>query len=271
MPEIPDLEAIRHYLWPRIDGHAVTGAGAPLPWLVRTGAAELETLAGRCFTGIRRAGKFLLFDTDDERILVVNPMLTGRFHWEQSGGTVRNGVALRISFDHGYDLRYSDERRMGRWYLVRADSLDQVPQMEKLGPDALEVDEETFVHRLMARRGQLKSVLTNQEVIAGIGNAYSDEILWEAGIHPHRRRTDLDEEAVRRLYRAMCSTLERSIEIVEERARVEGLGTKTEWREHLQVHRRMGETCPRCGSEIRGQVRGGSETDYCLTCQPLFG
>jgi formamidopyrimidine-DNA glycosylase len=270
MPEIPDLEAIRHYLWPRIEGRSVTGASAPLPWLVRTGAADLATLEGHGFTGIRRTGKFLLFDTDDERILVVNPMLTGRFHWVERDAKTRGRVAVVISFDNDHDLRYSDERRMGRWYLVRAEALDEVPQMAKLGPDVMDLDEDAFVARLMARRGQIKSTLTNQEVIAGIGNAYSDEILWAAGLHPHRKRSTMGEEDVRRLYRAMRSTLDESIETVDARAQAEGLGTKTEWREHLRVHRREGEPCPRCGSTIRGQVRSGSETNYCLTCQPLF-
>ena len=270
MPEIPDLEAIRHYLWPRIKGHVVTATAAPLPWLVRTGAAELDTLVGRQFSGVGRLGKFLLFETDDGRVLVVNPMLTGRFHWVESGTKPRNRVAVQLSFDHEHDLRYSDERRMGRWYLVPLDRLETVPQMAKLAPDALAMDEETFVHRVMARRGQIKSILTNQEVIAGVGNAYSDEILWEARLHPHRKRSTMGEADVRRLFQAMHSTLARSMTIVDERAQAEGLGTKTEWREHLQVHRREGEPCPRCGSAIRGQVRSGSETNYCLTCQPLF-
>jgi formamidopyrimidine-DNA glycosylase len=270
VPEIPDLEAIRHYLQPRLEGHAITATSAPLPWLVRTGAGDLDTLAGRTLGPVERTGKFLLFHVDDGRVLVVNPMLTGRFHWVETAQKARGQMAVVLSFQHGHDLRYSDERRMGRWYLVPGDALDQVPQFAKLAPDIMELDEDEFTRRLMARRGQIKSLLTNQEVVAGIGNAYSDEILWEARLHPHRRRASIDEEGVRELYRAAMRVLQHSIEVVRERAQAEGLGTKTEWREHLQVHRRAGEPCPRCGSEIRGQVRSGSETDYCLTCQPLF-
>lgn len=270
MPEIPDLEAIRHYLYPRLEGHAVTATTAPMPWLVRTGAEALDTLVGHGFTGIGRLGKFLLFTVDDGRVLVINPMLTGRFHWLESEGKTRGRMAVTLSFDHGYDMRYSDERRMGRWYLVDGDRLEDVPQLAKLAPDAMAMDEEEFVRRFMARRGQIKSILTNQEVIAGIGNAYSDEILWEARLHPHRRRATIDEDGVRELYRAMRRTIEHSIEVVDSIVQAEGLGRKVEWREHLQVHRRGGEACPRCGSEIRSQVRSGSETNYCLTCQPLF-
>jgi formamidopyrimidine-DNA glycosylase len=270
MPEIPDLEAIRHYLQPRLEGLTVTRTEAPLPWLVRTGATELETLVGRQFGEIHRLGKFLLFFVDNGRLLVVNPMLTGRFHWVEAGAKRAPLTAVIIGFDNGHELRYSDQRRMGRWYLVEADALDEVPQIAKLGPDALAIEEEDFVALFAKRRGQIKSALTNQEVMAGVGNAYSDEILWAAGLHPHRRGATMTDEDRSRLYRAMRETLDESMRIVDETVQAEGLGKKEEWRQHLKVHRRSGQPCPRCGSTIRAQSRGDSETSYCVHCQPLF-
>ncbi len=142
--------------------------------------------------------------------------------------------------------------------------------MATLGPDAMAITENEFLVRLKPRRGQIKATITNQEFMAGIGNAYSDEILRAAGLHPHRRRAAMDEDDLRRLYRSMREVLEESIAIVDATVQGEGLGKKEEWRQHLKVHRRAGEPCPKCGSEIRGQVRSGSETNYCLTCQPLF-
>ena len=270
MPEIPDLEAIRHYLMPRIEGRTVTAAEAPIPWLVRTGADNLPTLVGHGLGEIHRRGKFLVCFVDDERLLVINPMLTGRFHWVEAGAKRPGRLGVVIAFDDGHELRYSDMRRMGRWYLVPRDGLAAIPQWATLGPDALAVTEEEFLARLRPRRGQIKATLTNQEFIAGIGNAYSDEILWEAGLHPHRRRATMSEEDLRRLYAAMRSVLTWGIEVVDATVQEEGLGRKEEWRQHLRVHRRGGEPCPRCGSEIRSQVRSGSETNYCVTCQPLF-
>ena len=179
-------------------------------------------------------------------------------------------LGVRIVFDDGHELRYSDQRRMGRWYLVTAETLAEVPQMAALGPDALAVTEDEFVQRLRPRRGQIKATLTNQEFIAGIGNAYSDEILWAAGLHPHRRRATMTEEDLRRLYACMREVIQESIGIVDATVQGEGLGKKEEWREHLKVHRRGGQPCPRCGSEIRSQVRSGSETNYCVPCQPHF-
>ncbi len=272
MPEIPDLEAIRHYLMPRLDGLTVTRTAAPIPWIVRSGAGGLDALVGRRFGEIHRLGKFLLFFVDDGSILVVNPMLTGRFHWVEADAKKPGMLGVVLGFDDGHELRYSDLRRMGRWYLVPDQaSVSTVPQMEKLGPDVLSLDEDAFVALMRNRRGQLKNTITNQEILAGIGNAYSDEILWAAGIHPHRKGSTLEEADWRRLHQAIRSVLEESIRVVEETVQEEGLGRKEEWRQHLKVHRRAGETCPRCGGDVRGQVRGGSETNYCVTCQPLFG
>lgn len=272
MPEIPDLEAIRHYLMPRLQGLTVSQAAAPIPWLVRTGAGDLGTLVGRQFGEIHRLGKFLLFFVDDGRLLVVNPMLTGRFHWVEQGARKPGMLGVVIGFDDGHELRYSDMRRMGRWYLVAdAESIATVPQMEKLGPDVMGLEEEPFLTMMRTRRGQVKNTLTNQEIMAGIGNAYSDEILWEAGIHPHRKGSTLEQEDWRRLFQAIRTVLDESIQVVDQTVQDEGLGRKEEWRQHLKVHRRAGESCPRCGGEIRGQVRSGSETNYCVTCQPLFG
>ena len=269
MPEIPDLEAIRGFLEPRLRGVPVVATDAPIPWIVRTGAGDLESLVGHEFVAVRRHGKFLLFATDDDRVLVVNPMLTGRFQWHESEQKRLPATAVVLVFADGHELRYTDTRRMGRWYLVAVEALKTVPQMDELGPDALEVDEETFLKRLARHRGQIKSTLTNQRFIAGVGNAYSDEILWEAGLHPHRKRSTMSEDEQRALYRALRSTLEWARPLLEQHV-ADGLDQRNEeWRSHLRVHRRTGEPCPRCGHEIRGQSRGDSVTNYCLHCQPL--
>ncbi len=269
MPEIPDLEAIRGFLAPRLKGNPVTAVEAKQPWLVRTGVAGLETLVGHAFVDLRRLGKFLLCTTDDGRVLAVNPMLTGRFHWALAQDKRTPAPAIVLAFADGHELRYADERRMGRFYLVPIDDLDTVPQLAELGPDALAIDEDAFVERLRRRRGQHKNTLTTQQFIAGIGNAYSDEILWEAGFHPHRRGATLDDDGRRELYQAMRRVFEWARPILEAHVR-DGLKQRTkEWRDHLRVHRKAGQPCPRCGKEIRGRSSGGRETNFCIGCQPL--
>lgn len=268
MPEIPDLEAIRHFLVTHLRGEVVEAVDVRVPWLVRN-VDGLDSLVGHGFDEVRRYGKFLIFHTDDERLLVVNSMLTGRFHWAASSEPRRAGTCVTLMLVGGHELRYSDQRRMGRWYLVGASELDSVPQFAELGPDALEIDEETFVARLARRRGQIKNTLTNQRFVAGIGNAYADEILWEARLHPHRRGSTLAEGDRRCLYRAMRSTFEWAMPIVAREAGEQLYQDNKEWRAHLRVHRREGEPCPRCSGPVRGQTRGGRETNYCLHCQPL--
>ena len=197
------MEVIRRFLEPRLHENFVATVEARIPWLVRSGAAGLDTLVGHEFVTLRRHGKFLLFATDDDRLLVVNPMLTGRFHWAEPTERRRPMTALVLGFADGHQLRYFGARRMGRWYLVPTADLASVPQFAELGPDAMTVGEDELVVRLKRHPGQIKSTLTNQKFIAGIGNAYSDEILWEAGLHPHRRLATMDEADLRRLFAAM--------------------------------------------------------------------
>ena len=268
MPEIPDLEAIRGFLAPRLAGNPVAAAEARQPWLVRTGADGLASLAGQSFGDVRRLGKFLLFAATDGRALVVNPMLTGRFHWALPEEKRTPAPALVLSFADGRELRYADERRMGRWHLVPIGELDAVPQIAELGPDALEIGEDEFVARLRRRGGQLKNALTDQRFVAGIGNAYSDEILWEAGLHPHRRASTLGDEGRRGLYRAMRRVFAWAQPILDAQV-ADGLKQrKEEWRAHLRVHRKAGEPCPRCGRAIKGRTSGARETNFCVGCQP---
>ena len=268
MPEIPDLEAIKGFLASHMLGRKVEGAEVTFPWLVRS-TDGLGSLAGHAFIGVRRYGKFLIFEVDDGRLLVVNAMLAGRFTWAQAAERRRPGTCITLAFEGGEQLRYSDGRRMGRWYLVEAGELAAVPQFAELGPDALAVDEEGFVKALTRRRGQIKNALTDQKFLAGIGNAYSDEILWEAGLHPHRRGSTMDEADRRRLYRAMRSTFEWAMPLLEQHVRERLYQRNEEWREHLRVHRKAGEPCPRCGETVKAQTSGSRETDYCLKCQPL--
>ena len=269
MPEVPDLEAIRGFLAPSLAGNPVSAVEAKQPWLVRTGAAGLDTLVGCAFGDVRRRGKFLLLTSDDGRVLVVNPMLTGRFHWAQAAEKRTHSPAIVLAFEDGHELRYADERRMGRFYLLPIDDLGTVPQFGELGPDAPAISEDEFVERLSRRRGHLKNTLTNQQFVAGIGHAYSDEILWEAGFHPHRRGATLDDDGRRELYWAIRRDFEWSEPILRAYAQ-DGLRQRTgEWRDHLRVHRKAGEPCPRCGKKIRGRSFGGRETNFCIDCQPL--
>ena len=269
MPEIPDLEVISGFLNEHLAGRRVEEVTVRYPWLVRS-VDGLDVLVGQQFESVRRYGKFLILEWDGEQTVVLNAMLTGRFTWVDAAEKKRPSTCITLAFSGEQELRYSDQRRMGRWYVVPKGELDAVPGFSDLAEDALAIDEQSFVAKLRKRRGQIKNTLVNQKFIAGIGNAYSDEILWEAQIHPHRRGSTLEDEDRVRLYRAMRATFEWARPFLEAEVS-EGLYQRNEeWRDHLRVHRREGEDCPRCGSAVKAQVQSGRETNYCLTCQPLF-
>ena len=269
MPEVPDLEAIRKYFNRTISGRTVERVETYVPVPIRLPRDEfVRLLSGETLGDVHRHGKFLLFTLSSGRVLIVNPMLTGRFGVVEPKARRHARTIFMLDLDNGMQLRYADQRLMGRVYLVEADQLESVPQFAEMGPDVLSpsLTEEAFRERLRKYSGQIKSVLVNHKFVAGVGNAYSDEILWEARIHPYKKRTQLSDEEIGRLYHAMRDVLLWAEPIVAEKM-TESLDY-SEWRDHLRVHRRGGQDCPRCGSTISEITAGQRITSFCRTCQP---
>lgn len=269
MPEVPDLEAIRAFLNQRIVGQKIDKVDVPIPVVVRVPRDEfVRLLTGDTFGEVHRYGKFLLFSLAAGRVLVVNPMLTGRFTYVDPSARKHARTCLVVRLEDGCELRYADQRFMGRVYLVTPEELKSVPQFADSGPDVLDpaLTEEVFVNRLRRHNGQVKGILVNHRFVAGVGNAYSDEILWEAGIHPYRKRTQLTGEEMSKLYHATRTVFEWAGPIVAEKMN-ESLDY-SEWRDHLRVHRRGGQLCPRCGATISEITAGQRITSFCRHCQP---
>ena len=217
------------------------------------------------------SGKFLLLPfngPDNDHILAANPMLAGRF-WLTGGrdrGRARTGLRLRLDGDE--ELRYVDREMLGKLYLHPPDRLDEIPGWSEMGPDADDpgLTLEVFRQRIRRHPGELKPLLRNPRFVAGIGNAYSDEILWEAGLAPFRRRSTLTDNDIERLYSAMRRVLTDAIDRLRTLVPPE---IQTQHREFLSVHLRGGQPCPRCGRELR-QIGGREATTFCRTCQPPF-
>jgi formamidopyrimidine-DNA glycosylase len=198
-------------------------------------------------------------------------MLAGRFQYVTPDVKQPAKTCFVITLDDGHELRYADERVMGKVYLSPASEVSKLPQIGELGPDVYDpqVTEDVFVRRLQRFPGQIKNGLTNQRVLAGIGNAYADEILWAAGIHPYRRQSTLGDEEKARLYRAVHEVMDWAIPLVAQQ-----MGESIdygEWRDHLRVHRRGGAPCPRCGNPITEITAGQRITNFCRRCQPMEG
>jgi formamidopyrimidine-DNA glycosylase len=270
VPELPDLTVVAEELVRRVAGRTVIEATAPTPILLRATPDEVAALAGSTVGATRRRGKFLLLPLDrsdgQQRVLATNAMLAGRFWLVPDGDRVRARTGLRLRLDGGEELRYVDREMLGKLYLVAPERMDEIPGWSEMGPDAddPELTLERFRERIRRHPGELKPLLRNSRFVAGIGNAYSDEILWEARLAPFRRRSSLGPEDVDRLYAAMRSVLADAIE------RLRGLvppDIQTQHREFLKVHLRGGEPCPRCGRELR-QIGGREATTFCRNCQP---
>jgi formamidopyrimidine-DNA glycosylase len=267
MPELPDLEVIRDYLAPRIVGVTIESAKVRRPLVIRNllGGDPANHLVGRRFLGVERKGKFLLFPLDDGVTIVIHPMLAG---WIRHGDPlprhrVRDALVLLLA--DGSELRYHDAKDMGKVYFTR--DLGQVPDLTTLGPEPTSSDLtlEEFRGRLRSHHGEIKRILTTQTFVAGIGNAYADEICWRARLYPFRRRADLTADEVAELYAALRAVLTEAVELLSSRQEEAVAG---EIRDFLAVHGQAGQPCPRCGTTISEVKRTRRATHFCRSCQP---
>jgi formamidopyrimidine-DNA glycosylase len=190
----------------------------------------------------------------------------GRFQYVKPDVKRRAKTCMALGLANGYELRYWDDRLMGKIYLVAEDRLNDIPQFTDMGPDALAVSEEEFAERIRRFTGMIKNILVNHKFIAGIGNAYADEVLFAAKIHPYRKRTALGPEDISRLYRSIHKVFDWATPIVAEQMREEL--NYEERRDFLKVHRRGGEPCPVCGTRISEITAGQRITSFCRNCQP---
>ena len=291
VPELPDLDVVADALHAALAGRPVLAARAAMPLSVRGTPAELDALAGQEVARIARVGKFLDVALARDSV-VINPMLTGRFQLAGRGEKARTGVAVELRFgprrggrpsdaapwtagapwlpEIGAEvvLRYRDPTQMGKVYLLPAGVERPVPGRGpgELGPDALDpgLTLEAWRERIRRHPGELKNLLRNQAFVAGIGNAYSDEILFEARLAPFRKRSSLAPGEVDELYAAMRRTLEASIRLLRERVPPT---FETQVRDHLAVHGKGAGPCPRCGGRLTQVSAGGFPTGYCRSCQ----
>ncbi len=267
MPEAPDLEVIREYLTERMVGKPILRANVLRPTVLRSLAGEFEHgVAGLTLESIERRGKYLLLWLSAGRCLAVNPMLTGAFQYCDEGTRILKRSCIVLVLENKKELRYLDDRQMGRVYFIKGEQLGEVPRLLDQGPDVLSgVSYEEFAVRLKGFRGEIKGVLSRGSWISGIGNAYSDEILFAAGISPFRKAGSLSREEVRSLYDQSRNVLESAIE--ELRGRV-GDAIHVKIRDFLKVHNKGGEACPNCGGNISQLTANQHITSYCRRCQP---
>ena len=295
MPEFPDITVYLEALAARIIDHRLERVQLNSPFLLRTASLPITTIEGKQVRQLRRLGKRICFGFRDECWLVLHLMIAGRLHWKDSpallststgkvtGGANRSTARAQFraaksknqlatfQFDNGIlSLTEAGTQRRASLHLVRGE--DALRALDRGGVELFSqtgkfLDLQTFNKVLRSENHTLKRALTDPRLFSGIGNAYSDEILWQARLSPVKLSGKLTDEEARRLYHATCETL---LEWVE-RLRTEYNGTfpekVTAFRRGMATHGRYQEPCPRCGAKIQRIRYATNETNYCPNCQ----
>ena len=270
MPELPEVQALVDFLAERAVGQAVVGVELGSISVLKTYDPPPSALAGGPVDGVHRHGKFLDVDVDGIH-LVFHLARAGWLRWSEAipATVIRPGkspIALRVrlSDGSGFDLTEAGTKKSLAAYLVR--DVSEVPGIARLGPDPLGADltEAAFAAMLTGRRTQIKGLLRDQEFLAGVGNAYSDEILHVAKLSPFAIAGTLAPEAVSRLYAALRDTLTGAIAAASGKPAAELKDAK---RAGMRVHGRTGMPCPECGDVVREVSFADTSLQYCATCQ----
>ena len=267
MPEAPDLEVIKDYLNIHVKGTVIETARVLRPTVLRSMAGDFAAdLAGRSIEQFRREGKFLICQLSGDRWLAINPMLTGAVQYCEPKARVYKRTSFVLALDSGMELRYLDDRQMGMVYYVDSEQMEGINRLEKQGVDVLaDLSFDDFKLGLKKFRGEVKGVLTRGSFVSGIGNAYSDEILFAAGISPFRKVGTLKEEELERLHRQCRVVVEDAIDVLRGRM---GDNIHVKVRDFLKVHGKGGESCPVCGGNISQLNANQRLTNFCRRCQP---
>ncbi|MFG2483315.1 Fpg/Nei family DNA glycosylase [Streptomyces virginiae] len=270
MPELPEVEALREYLDEHLTGRVVERVLPLAVSVLKTYDPPLTALEGQPAGAAARYGKFLALPVG-ELHLVTHLARAGWLRWQdtlpaQPPRPGKGPLALRVGLvgGGGFDLTEAGTQKRLAVYVVH--DPQEVPGIARLGPDPLAAgfDRDAFAALLVAERRQIKGVLRDQSVIAGIGNAYSDEILHAAKVSPFKLAASFTEEQVTQLYEAVRSTLGEAV------GRAHGVAAgklKAEKKSGLRVHGRAGEPCPVCGDTVRSVSFADSSLEYCPTCQ----
>lgn len=271
MPELPEVETIARTLAPAVVGRRIAGIELIYrPLLRRESLKALAAVTGQRVLGVRRRGKMLLISCEGGRTLVFHLKMTGQFLFAAPSDPPDKHTRLTVRFDDGRnELRFRDVRKFGFLLCLEGDPESACGELSVLGPEPLEMALPEFAAILKAHRGRIKSILLDQRRIAGIGNIYADEMLFEARIHPERPASSLRADGVERLYKAMQNVLSRAIAAKGSTLRDfrDAEGNEGSFQESHKVYGRTGEPCVSCGRPIRVKRIGGRSSHFCPSCQ----
>jgi len=267
VPELPDIVVYIEALEKRIQGSVLERVRVASPFLLRTAVPPLSKVEGKKVVELRRLGKRICFGLEGDLWIVLHLMIAGRLHWYDERAKAAKGRSLAVfQFSTGsLTLTEAGTQKRASLHVVEGEA-----GLENLDPGGLEVfdaSEEEFAQAIRAKNHTLKRALTDPHILSGIGNAYSDEILFEARLSPFTLTQKLSDAEVAKLFAAIKKTLTDWVERLRAEA-VKGFPEKvTAFRPDMATHGKYREPCPRCGSKIQRIRYGANETNYCPTCQ----
>jgi formamidopyrimidine-DNA glycosylase len=276
VPELPEVETVVRELRPRLLRRRITGVRMSQQRLRRLWQKHWERLLiGRRVAEVRRRGKWIILDLDRDVHLVLHLGMTGQLTIKPARETLPAHTHMIVSLDEGRkELRFRDVRRFGSASLFcSTEELARFFEETGLGPEPFSLDIRYFQQRLANTRRCLKAVLLDQRVVAGVGNIYADEALFQARLHPARAGNQISSAEAFRLRRALVRVLNRAITQRGSSIRdyVGGSGRKGEYQNEFRVYQRAGQPCPRCRNPIDSSRMAGRATHFCVRCQPLGG
>jgi formamidopyrimidine-DNA glycosylase len=267
VPELPDIVVYLEALERRVLGEMLKGVRIASPSVLRTYDPPYDAPVGSRVQTLRRVGKRIVFGFEDDLFLVIHLMVAGRLRWETPRKTIPKKVGLAaLDFDPGTLVltEQGTKKRAGVWV---SRGFEGVDALDRGGVEPLEVGVEDFGVALRGENRTLKRALTDPRIFSGIGNAYSDEILWSARLSPVKRTSQLSDAEVERLHESVVTSLNDWTQRLRDEVG-DGWPTKvTAFRDDMAVHGKYGEPCPRCGSKVQRIVYAANETNYCATCQ----
>ena len=266
MPELPDLTIYIEHLHRRVTGARLLDIRLRSPFVLRSVSPSPEAVRGCVVRGVRRLAKQIVFDLEGDCFIVIHLMIAGRLRWYQTGKAPPRAGLVAFDFSSG-TLLLTEASKKKRASLRLVSERDAMAALDPGGLELLDIDEAAFVERLRASNHTLKRTLTDQRIFAGVGNAYSDEILLAAGLSPFKRAPDVNDEEAARLFEACRTTLTNWIDILRAKAGESFPRKVTAFHAEMSAHGKYRQPCSVCGAPIQRIVYAENESNYCARCQ----
>jgi formamidopyrimidine-DNA glycosylase len=267
VPELPDIVVYIEALEKRILGETLERVQVGSPFLLRTAVPPLATAENREVVSLRRLGKRICIGVEGDLWLVLHLMIAGRLHWFPKGTrAAKQRSQASLQFSSGIlILTEAGTQKRASLHLIQGEA--GLRQLDPGGLEVLDATLDQFSNRLLARNHTLKRALTDPRIFSGIGNAYSDEILFEAQLSPILQTQKMTPEEIKTLYDATRKSLNEWVERLRAESRDKFPAKVTAFRADMATHGRFGKPCPRCGGKIQRIRYAANETNYCPTCQ----